>query len=728
MERSFAADIHKLTLGEGAVFHGEVILAITKALLQAGVAYVGGYPGAPISHLMDVLADARESVLEPLGVQFESSASEAGAAALLGASIHYPLRGAVTWKSIVGTNVASDALSNLASAGVTGGCLVIVGEDYGEGASVIQERTHAIALKSSLPLIDPRTHMPGLVALTEQAFALSEACHLPVIMSLRIRAVHMTGSFVCKDNRAPAFGPKNLLPQARRDYGRIVLPPSTYAHEQAKIAERLPAARRFIVANELNEHFAGAGGRAAIIMQGGVYGVVLRGLRLLGAADAFGRSDLPLLVLNVIHPLVPEQIEAFLRDKDHVLIVEEGNPAFLEQEVRALVQRTGLSCQVWGKGMLPEAGEYTADVVRTGLAAWLAATAPSVVASPAKVSQAANRFTAERAENAEGNSVSSAVKNPEAANKARIELPVVMPPRPPGFCTGCPERPLFTALKLLQRERGPMHISMDIGCNTFATLPPFNLGSTVLGYGMSLASNGAVGPALGAPGIVVMGDGGFWHNGLVTGALNAHWNGYDAVLIIVENGYASATGQQHVPSTGSNPWGQPRRVSIEATLRGMGIEWIRRVNAYDVSGTMAALRAALDEGGNRLRVVISDQECMLARQRRERRFRTQAEQAGRPITVARYGVDAEVCTGDRACMRLSGCPSLTLRPASDPLKDGPTTYVDENCLACGLCGSVAHAARLCPSFYSARRVANPGRWQRLLAWVSDQVLKAAGAS
>ncbi|MCP5074387.1 MAG: indolepyruvate ferredoxin oxidoreductase, partial [Rhodobacteraceae bacterium] len=206
MERSFAADVHKLRLGDGEVFHGEVILALTKALLQAGVAYVGGYPGAPISHLMDVLADARDSVLNEMGVQFESSASEAGAAALLGASIHYPLRGAVTWKSIVGTNVASDALSNLASAGVTGGCLVLVGEDYGAGASVIQERTHATALKSSLPLIDPRYHMPKLVELTEQAFALSEACRMPVMMALRIRAIHMTGQFVCKDNQPPAYG------------------------------------------------------------------------------------------------------------------------------------------------------------------------------------------------------------------------------------------------------------------------------------------------------------------------------------------------------------------------------------------------------------------------------------------------------------------------------------------------------------------------------------------
>src|SRR5213594_1902744 len=160
-ERSFAEDVKQLGYGAGDLLHGEGILAITKALLQSGVSYVGGYPGAPVSYLIDVLSDANEPLLKPLGIYFEQSGSEAAAAALLGASINYPMRGAVTWKSVVGTNVASDALSNLASAGVVGGALIVVGEDYGAGASVIQERTHAFALKSSLCLIDPRPALPN---------------------------------------------------------------------------------------------------------------------------------------------------------------------------------------------------------------------------------------------------------------------------------------------------------------------------------------------------------------------------------------------------------------------------------------------------------------------------------------------------------------------------------------------------------------------------------------
>ncbi|MDA0240370.1 MAG: indolepyruvate ferredoxin oxidoreductase, partial [Proteobacteria bacterium] len=199
-ERSFEAEIKKLQLGDGDVFHGETILAVTKAILQAGVAYVGGYPGAPMSHLIDVLADASDEILAPMGIQYEQSASEAGAAALLSASINYPLRGAVCWKSVVGTNVASDALSNLASSGVIGGAIIIIGEDYGEGASILQERTHSAAMKSSIPLIDPRYDQAHIVDMTEKAFELSEASNLPVMISLRIRACHMTGSFPTKNN------------------------------------------------------------------------------------------------------------------------------------------------------------------------------------------------------------------------------------------------------------------------------------------------------------------------------------------------------------------------------------------------------------------------------------------------------------------------------------------------------------------------------------------------
>src|ERR687894_3011415 len=230
-ERSFTEEVQKLHLGDGDEFAGEGILAITKALLQAGVSYVAGYQGAPISHLMDVLADANDIMAE-LGVRFEHSASEATAAATLAASVNYPLRGAVTFKSTVGTNVASDALANLASSGVTGGALVIVGEDYGEGSSIMQERTHAFAMKSQFWLLDPRPNLPCIVKAVGDGFELSEATNTPVMLEVRIRSCHVHGRFKTKDNKRPAFTLRDALENPRRDVNRIVLPPAAYAHEK----------------------------------------------------------------------------------------------------------------------------------------------------------------------------------------------------------------------------------------------------------------------------------------------------------------------------------------------------------------------------------------------------------------------------------------------------------------------------------------------------------------
>src|SRR3989337_27058 len=265
-ERSFKQEVEKLKLGDGAEFRGEGILAVTKELLQSGVSYVAGYQGAPISHLMDVLADAND-ILEGPGVHFENSASEATAAAPLAASVNYPLRGAVTFKSTVGTNVASDALANLASGGVTGGALIIVGEDYGEGSSIMQERSHAFAMKSQIWLLDPAPNLESIVRAVETGFELSEASNTPVMLEVRIRACHVRGSFRTKTNQRPAMNVKDALEAPRRDTGRVVLPPASYVHEKEKIEKRWPAAVKFIKERGLNELVPDDIGDVGILLQ-----------------------------------------------------------------------------------------------------------------------------------------------------------------------------------------------------------------------------------------------------------------------------------------------------------------------------------------------------------------------------------------------------------------------------------------------------------------------------
>src|SRR4029453_9083955 len=316
--------------------------------------------------VMDVLNDARD-ILDGLGVHVESKPNEAGAAAMLGASINYPMRGAVAFKSTVGTNVASDALSNLASAGVKGGTLLVLGEDYGEGASIIQERTHAFAMKSQIWLMDPRPNLPKIVEMVEQGFELSEASSTPVMLELRIRACHVQGSFRTKNNQAPEFSKKAFLQNPDFDYGRICLPPATYAQEKQKIDERWPAAVGFIRERKLNEFFDGEQKELGIVCQGGLYNAVIRALQTLGLADAFGASRVPIYCMNVTYPLIPEEIVEFSKNKKSILIVEEGQPAYIEDAVLAALRRAGANdVKVSGKDVLPLAGEYTGEVVLTG--------------------------------------------------------------------------------------------------------------------------------------------------------------------------------------------------------------------------------------------------------------------------------------------------------------------------------------------------------------------------
>ncbi|MBC5764378.1 thiamine pyrophosphate-dependent enzyme [Ramlibacter albus] len=707
MEVSFSKEIESLRLGKGDTFHGEGILAITKALLQSGVAYVGGYQGAPVSHLLDVMVQAKP-YMDELGVHVEACSNEASAAAMLGASIHYPLRGAVTWKSIVGTNVAADALSNLSSPGVTGGALIVVGEDYGEGASVIQERTHAYALKSGMCLLDPRPDLPVMVKMVEHGFRLSEASNMPAILELRIRACHVRGSFEASDNVPPPVSTRALMEDpAAFDYMRLAHPPVTFRHEKLKSEQRLPAARKYIVDNGLNELVPGQRGDVGIIVQGGICNALIRSLQQLGLADAFGEPEIPLLVLNVTYPLVPEQVADFCVGKSKVLVVEEGQPEYIEQEIATLLRRRDIQTKLHGKDMLPSGGEYTVEVITKGLAAFL----PEAAAGDAWLAELAAR------------------RQQAAALLSAAPLPA----RPPGFCIGCPERPVFSALKMLQQDIGQVHVAADIGCHAFGTFEPFSMGHSILGYGMSLASRAGVSPMMQRRTLAIMGDGGFWHNGLLTGVQSALFNGDDAVLLIFKNGYTSATGTQEIISTPqddakSHAGDKAKSLAhtnqtIESTLKGLGVQWLRTVHTYEVEKMRATLNEAFTSDFNGLKVVVAEGECQLERQRRIKPWIASLLKKGERVVRVKYGVDEDVCNGDHACIRLSGCPTLTLKDNPDPLKVDPVATVIDGCVGCGLCGANAHAATLCPSFYRAEIVQNPKWHERLFAAVRSAIVR-----
>jgi indolepyruvate ferredoxin oxidoreductase alpha subunit len=685
MGHAYATEaIEQLNLSEGQRLYGDGALVIVKALLESGISYLGGYPGAPVSNLTDVAEDALD-LLEEMGIFYARNTNEAAAAALLKASINHPVRGAVCWK-VVGTNVAADVLAHIASSGVQGGCVIFVGEDYGCTGTTVAEKSLSYGVHLGMPVLDPRCDSEHLAELVRRAFPLSEACSMPVLYIVRTRVGNMAGAMRTLANRPPAISTKRPLEAIVQTPETVPLPPFSQVQEKDKAHRRLPAAERYIEENHLNEVIPGeSSGRRAIISHGLITDLVLRGLERLGAADATGRSGIPILSLHALHPLASSQLLQFLSDKDEVLIFDEGIPPLLEDGIRALAQKHGASARLLGKGLVPEAGEYTPDVVKAGLEAFL--------------------------------SGETRVRAP--AFQPKQDQQPALPQRPPLFCVGCPERPVFSAIKLFQKTHNiEFEYAGDISCAAMATYPPFAVLGSITGMGTGLAASLALSKLSKQKTVYVVGDGTTWAQALTTCIANAQLNSQDAIVIVLENFWTAMTGHQPNPSSRLGPGGKPL-MDIEKTLRAMGQTWLRVVDPYNFGHMLRALEDAYRDKSPRLKVIISRAECELERQRRVRRFRQNRLRARKRIAVRRLGVDAEVCTGDRSCIGFSGCPSMSIAENPNSLRRCSVLSIDADCTGCRLCGGIAEVARLCPSFYEALRVKNPSPWERLRSSVES---------
>lgn len=698
MAKGYGAEaLAQLEYGEGQTLYGDGALVLLKALLEAGVAYLGGYPGSPVAHLLDAIADAYPHHLAPRGIYFDQSTNEAAAAALLATSLTEPVRGAVCWKHN-GNTVAGDALNHLGLVGVTGGALAIVGEDYGLESSAVPLRTAALARALLLPCLDPPGDLQAVAGLVEPAFALSEAAGLPVFFLLRSRVAHLRDGIACRPNRQVAVNA--LAPAAawRKDRTKFPLRPHNLAEQREQVTERLPRAQAYIREHGLNQRLPGRLHHLGLITHGTTLNLARRALELLGLPP---EGELPVLQLNAVYPLVPEEVTDFLADRAAVLVVEEGRPALLEEEVRALAARSGLAVRLQGADLLREPGELTPAGLLAPLAGWLAAVAPELGDRSAPVAAVA-----------------------EAVRRGRAQFATPLPVRPPTFCSGCPERPVFAALRLLEEETGEVpYYAGDVGCYGMCVSPPFSLGDTNVGMGLGLASAGGVARLSQEKVVSFMGDGTFWHSGLNTGVANAVYNQQPATLILFENYWTAMTGDHENPSSGRNMKGQEvGPAGLERALRGVGVRWVRQVRSYSVARMRDLLRRAVHGKADGVKAIVAQGECALVAGRREAAERARRLAAGERVRRAQYGVDAAVCTTCHACMRYNGCPSLTLGTA-DALRERPPATIDATCTGCGLCGELVEAASLCPSFYRVDLVHNPHWWERLGNWLGRRLAR-----
>jgi indolepyruvate ferredoxin oxidoreductase, alpha subunit len=327
-------------------------------------------------------------------------------------------------------------------------------------------------------LLDPRPDLQCMVDTVEHGFALSEASNMPAILELRIRACHVRGSFAARDNRAPKISTRALMEEpAAFNYERLAHPPVTFRHEKLKIEQRLPAARAYIREHQLNELFAGQAqrpghrGAGRPVQHAHPHAAAIRPGRCLwpDRHPAAGAQ-------RHLSRWCPEELTEFCVGKRAVLMVEEGQPEYIEQELATMLRRADIQTplarqgharrrrRILGRSHGQRPGEVSAAI-------------PQRAAKPATVPEwlAGNR---------------------ERRAAIAKDLGQPLPARPPGMCIGCPERPVFSALKIAQQQVGDVHIAGDIGCHALATFEPFSFGHSILGYGMSLASRAGVSPMM----------------------------------------------------------------------------------------------------------------------------------------------------------------------------------------------------------------------------------------
>ena len=693
--------LNQLSYGDGRVFYGDTPLVILKSFLQSGVSYLGGYPGSPTARLIDAISDAYEPYLKEKGVYFDCSGNEASAASLLSASINHPIRGSVNWK-VVGTNVASDALTHICSSGVTGGAMVVVGEDYGCDSTCASERALPFAYKSAMTVIDPRGDLQKIAELVKKGFELSEYSNMPTMFILSMRNANIRGKMIAHDNREPKVSTINQLTDVILDIETVALPPYVLEHQKKKYSERMPAAVEFIENAEMNEFFDGSRSDIGIITHGHIYNSLIRCLYHLGESDLSGNCNIPIYNLNVTYPLIPNELIKFFENKKSVLVIEEGMPNLIEEHIRAVAQRFKSGVDIYGKDIITSEAEFTPDKILLGLSEFLIKTSAS---------DSKSRFIEEKT----GYFIN---QKERALNYTKDELTK----RTPVFCTGCPERPIFTAIKILEEKYGSSYYAADIGCYSMSALPPFNMSNSITGMGLGLASAGALSRMANKRVISFMGDGTFWHSGLTTSIANAVYNNQNAILVILENFWTSMTGHHENPASGKNMRQEGVGMSIENALKGAGVTWLKKVDPYDLSECMKVLRDAFEtEEG--LKVIISRGECQLEKTRKERVVFRRRLNEGKRLVQTKLGVDPDICTGDHSCMRYNGCPSLTLKESPTALREDPIAHIEQSCTGCGLCGEIAHAAVLCPSFYKVNIINNPSYLDKIKAKINHSLIR-----
>jgi indolepyruvate ferredoxin oxidoreductase, alpha subunit len=651
--------------------------AVARAALEVGVEVATGYPGNPSTKAITALIP----LAQQFGIAVEWSVNEKVALEVATGAAWAGKRSFVGMK-MSGVNVMADSLLSVAHSGVNGALVIYAVDDVGVYYGMVEQDTRYYAQLTSLPLLMPASPEEAY-AMTRIAFEVSAQTGAPVIVLSTTAAANAitamkVGNIERELEKRPAHFARKLAkftkaaPQWCRDQHADTIKRLEQAGELfSKASEEYGTPLVFT----LPQGFSKVTRRSGIIVAGVSYAY----LQELCQRYPERFVDIPLLKLGAVNPLPKRELLDFLARLDTALILEELDP-IIETQVLALIAEAGLKVEIAGKrnGVLPRVGDYSLELIESALAhldelagrppVWVKLRRPEHSAGMQEVPSLSILKEDEDNQN-------PPVVHRERKSELQPRSEIAALPRSLEFCPGCPHRMTYYALnraiEQLGFTRDEVITTGDVGCTIIGMNAPLDACWTEVSMGASIGiAQGFKYAGIERPVLAAMGDGTFYHNG-IAGLLNAVQSGVNLTLIILDNSKIAMTGMQPDPGTGRRTTGEPVvRADIAMLVRGCGVEYVKRINPYDLPKMIDALQDSMRYPG--VSVVIAEAPCTMQ---------------GVFINEEPVQVDQEACMAGRGCedtpcYHKVGCPSVLLSLEGVQ----PRLSIDTaTCVSCGLC-------------------------------------------
>src|SRR3989454_10155958 len=665
------------------VFNGNEL--IVKGALESKVGLIAGYPGSPVAEVYTILEENAD-ILREHGLWGELTNDESQGAAALNGALDVGVNAMAVMKS-VGLNVAADPINiinyadKLGLSGKRGGALVVCGADPHASSTQVAGDSRQLMQHLKMPVMEPSTPQE-LKDWIGEALKLSIFSNLVVGYLITTYLAEGGGNVRVYENQPPEISFKNPISMdlSKIDIpGRVSIPPNTWDLEKQIIRVRFPKVNEYVRQNKLNKLLYSDDKRRhkiGFVAAGISFSYLEQALWELGCDKQF-----PLLKLAVTFPVEPEIVEQLAGQVDNIIVVEEKSP-FIENQIKGILRdlmqegRVKATPQVYGKTFpdgdgFPEEGGFT----------------PSMVIE--KVGHLVMDMSDPAAK------VDQKRINQELDLIAEIKTyGLLVPPRTPGFCAGCPHRETLSAVKKMREQ--PAHRDIfahgDIGCYSMSFLPPFAEMYNLTAMGLGGAAGSGMDPFVTNKQYALMGDSTFFWRG-ITAISNSIKEGQDILYIILDNKTTAMTGHQPTPASGHNIMGDKTVAQdIEGIVRAMGQDqiFVRKMPPSNREKYMKELDKAFGLPG--VKVVIADKECGITFHKRKRSERNKIiDKQGYIPRETFINISQEVCENCRECTKNTGCPGLTIIDTDYGEKIG----IDQStCVADTYCTKVM----ACPSF------------------------------